>query len=655
MDQNEIGQKVFRCQKCGHILNPNHKYCSTCGAPNVMFQNSRPNQMDHDDLPVINVDDIFGNLEPENNNILPKTTEKDDDLPVIDMEGLFDDVPFADTSNYQQQPEIKTPVNNQYYTTGSQPLEENELVVDKQPVQPEQQMGQRTASEQVQQGYQRPGSQPGRQMGQPMGERPEHQNDAAIDQRRNMPIDEPETDDLDGEEEMPEKKSKKKVVLIVMAILAVLAIGITCFFMFRNKSTKADLMDICEVNFTGVNGKGKVELSFNEKCDLYSNFFIKDRYDACEELKKVTFKATPDSGLSNGDTVTITADTSKADLEKYDIKVINDTKQVVISGLEEASDYDLFEGVTVRYEGYEGNGKATIDTTACDSFAKENVTYKLEQESDNLKNGDKVVVVAEVSDEKLDEHQYKVDSKTKEFTVEGLAETQEYDIFDKLSISYSGASPNLSLSVDTSSCDDFVKSYVTFTLSKTDHVSSGDSITITASVDEEKAKENGYKISTTTKTVTVNNVSSYLSSISREQARELDNELQSTMEDQVDEQGESYIFDRDIESLFNDGETYSFESATNETALRYFLYNPEKSNVNSYIIIEKYTITVVNEATGETRDTVLYAESTISNIIVDADNNSLSYDEPSKVVTDTDLNYFINEVNGLGYSITSVN
>ncbi|MDO5520344.1 MAG: hypothetical protein Q4G58_07630, partial [bacterium] len=450
------------------------------------------------------------------------------------------------------------------------------------------------------------------------------------------------------------KKSKKKFVVLGVLLIAAIAIGLACFLVFGKGNKKADLMDICGYKFEGVNGKGTVAFEFNENCDLYSNFFIQDNMDACEALKKVTFTATPSNGLSNGDTVTLYADYSKVDLSRHGLKVSNNTKQVVVSGLEDATEYDLFKDVTVKFEGYDGSGKASIDVTKCDEFTATNVKYSFQGNSEQLKNGDKVVVLAQVEPSALQENNYEVGADTKEFAVQGLQGTKSYDVFKDITISYSGASPRLSLTIDKSSGDSFVKDKVSFELSKKDGVSVDDTITVTAKFDEDDAKSAGYQIDTTTKTVKVSNVPTYMSSITAKQANSLDSKIMEQMEDKEETNGDSYVFDRDLDQLFDDAGHYEFVKATKEKAIRYFLYNKEKDQINSYILVEKYTITAEKEETGEVKQTILYAESTISNIILGDDGKTITHEEPSSIVTDTDLNYFINQVNGLGYKITSV-
>ncbi|MDO5293146.1 MAG: hypothetical protein Q4F05_10385 [bacterium] len=667
MNQNDNGQKVFRCQNCGRTISPSHMYCSACGAKNPWYGNDISKNMEQDDLPVINTDDIFGNLDYIDHKQEKKNKAEDDDLPVINTDGLFDDVPFADTTGYPNKTTSNHAANMQYYSMGTQQQEPYQGSPSQSMNANSKDMPNQGATHQDKvdpstsynmKNDMRNDVKDDMRSNQAAAQRSPYANPASNPNARGgqsvPPANTGNESHIQEENEEKPKKSKKKFVILGVLLMAAIAVGLTCFFVFGKSGKKTDLMDICGYKFEGVNGKGTVAFEFNENCDLYSDFFIQDNTEACEALKKITFTATPSNGLSNGDTVTIIADYSHVDLSTYGLKVSNDSKQVVVSGLPDATEYDVFKDVIVKFEGYEGSGKASIDVTGCDDFTVTNVKYSFQGASENLKNGDKVVVFAQVEASALEENNYEVGADTKEFTVEGLSDAKAFDVFKDITISYAGASPKLSLSVDKSSSDSFVKDKVTFELSKKEDVSIGDTITVTAKFNEEDAKSAGYKIDTLTKTVTVSNVPSYLSSITSGQASSLDSKIIGVMEDQEESNGDSYVFDRDLDQLFDDGRHYEFVKASKDKALRYFLYNDEKDEINSYILVEKYTITAEEEETGEVRETVIYAESTISNIILDDDGKTITHEEPSSIVTDTDLNYFINKVNGLGYKITSV-
>ena len=135
MDQNKSGQTEFRCKYCGNVINPDNMFCSSCGAP-ITFINHPNSEMnnkkteaenrqenkekkdDLDDLPVIDTDEIFRDID-YSTHINTDFDKKEDELPVIDMEGLFDDVSFADTSSHYHKRE------DQYYNMSAPKKQEN--------------------------------------------------------------------------------------------------------------------------------------------------------------------------------------------------------------------------------------------------------------------------------------------------------------------------------------------------------------------------------------------------------------------------------------------------------------------------------------------------------------------------------------------------
>ena len=648
MNQNTNGNQEFRCKYCDNVIHPENMFCPFCGAPitSMDYKNhpgiSKQKEALEDELPVINTDEIFRDLEfSAYHNV--KVEPKEDELPVIDMEGIFEDVPFADTSSYR-------PLVSQYYNMETNE-EINHLGDGQVSFQKEEPVKKESVKEELDKTQEvvihPPGLEEKPQKVEESKETPVRREPSTVPEQVESEVDEDEDEDEEYEEP-PKKKGKKKWLLVSGGLIVA---ALVWFFGFYNKVVRANLLDLCTVKYTGINGNGNIELTFNERCDLYDDFAIAENKEACDELKKIQFVASPNTGLKNGDKVTIRADYSKADLAKFHVKVKSATKEVVVDGLKDAAEYDLFSGITVSFEGFDGVGKATIDSSRCDGFVKANVTYSFEGESENLKNTDTVVVLAQVEDSVLEENHYTVKSKRKNFSVEGLLSVRDYDVFKNVSIQYSGASPRLTLAVDTSSCVTFVKEHVEFLLSETENIASGDSITITAKFDEKEAQEAGYKIKNKEKKFKVGNVSSYLSKVTPSQNQTLKNVLSEYLSKNKQANGNGYLFDKELDDLVGDGEGYTTKDIQEEVAGTYFLYDSEKNVINSYLLVMKYTVTVQSQQTDETKQIVLYAEASVNNIYIGNDQTVLRYESPSEIVTDTDYDYFVSQINESQYKV----
>ena len=112
------------------------------------------------------------------------------------------------------------------------------------------------------------------------------------------------------------------------------------------------------------------------------------------------------------------------------------------------------------------------------------------------------------------------------------------------------------------------------------------------------------------------------------------------------------MFDKELDDLVGDGEGYTAKDVKEEVAGTYFLYDPEENVINSYLLVMKYTVTVQSQQTNETKQVVLYAEASVNNIYTGNDQTILRYESPSEIVTDTDYNYFVSQINESHYKVT---
>ena len=319
-------------------------------------------------------------------------------------------------------------------------------------------------------------------------------------------------------------KKNLKLIIIIAAALVLCIVG---FFVIKHiffRFQKIDAKDLIKVKFSGVDGAGVATAKLNKYSDSVYNLGevtdylgdtslsddneenAKSPYFEIGEKKlleaytkagnakearemrdallsesaglKITVNGEEKSakGLKNDDTVTIKLEFNEKYLEEKNIKLENTEYEVTVEGLKNGTKIDMFDGVTVKFEGNDGKGSADLDTTGAKPFMRytlKDTYYK------NLKNGDKVVVIARVrnaqyvdSDDpesavfvEYDGNYYTADKATmeKEFTVEGLTEMKKVDIFKDVTLEYKYAVPYLRVSkVNTDNCSEEVKNGVRF-------------------------------------------------------------------------------------------------------------------------------------------------------------------------------------------------
>ena len=192
---------------------------------------------------------------------------------------------------------------------------------------------------------------------------------------------------------------------------------------------EVDVMAGIEVEFSGVDGYGTARITdkdaweeeafeaagIKEKLDADSEEVIEATQAAFVIEEAVRFEISPTENLSNGDVVTVTAVLDNESVEDYKIAFIGDKKTFTVEGLKEVEQIDLFDGVTVEFEGFAPYVKASINNKQTNSDIY--VTYSLDR-SENLTMGDTVTVTAEYDEESLLQKGYMAEESTKEFVVD---------------------------------------------------------------------------------------------------------------------------------------------------------------------------------------------------------------------------------------------
>ena len=320
------------------------------------------------------------------------------------------------------------------------------------------------------------------------------------------------------------KKILLSVIVAVMSIFAFAACG----------SKSLSPADYYTVSFSGYNGYGTASISGESdfgyavldalmeakkiESSSWSDFAAKlledkDLIALSNTIESDSFvKLDTSSGLKNGDTVTLKFNYNNDDYKGAGIAFSGDSATFTVTGLKEIEDYDAFGDITVKYTGYSEYGTASVINET-----NNGLTYSVSS-SENLKNGDTVTV--EVSwGGSLEEYAHKygkrVVSTTKEYTVSGLKEIEDFDAFENVDLVYSGIAPFGTAEISASGADGLY-----YIIDKTENLKNGDTITVTLSTKENKiiknfseyTKSNGKRPESITKEFTVDGLAEYISS-----------------------------------------------------------------------------------------------------------------------------------------------
>ena len=183
--------------------------------------------------------------------------------------------------------------------------------------------------------------------------------------------------------------------------------------------TKVDPFDYLELNFSGVSGYAAVSWSWKE--------------NAPAVLYELEVSFSRKDGLSNGDEMTATVSRSwTSDLEYFCLSsygaILNETEHVyILSGIEEARELDVFDYITVSFEGISGSGKASYAVNKENEYADllDSLSYSL-SERNNLSLGSEIRLTVSRSWDDVEEYCMKkfgirLKATEKSYTVDGLS------------------------------------------------------------------------------------------------------------------------------------------------------------------------------------------------------------------------------------------
>ena len=337
-----------------------------------------------------------------------------------------------------------------------------------------------------------------------------------------------------------------------IGIVALIVLLVVIFKVAGCGKTKVDLNDYLSISVAGTDTVGTASYSFDSNglfMKLAETIGVKDE-DAADpyyllnsltsgskKWKKLsdlysmmdsTFQGSLDktTDLSNGDEIVFEWNNNKDQMEQIekDFKVSFSCKEMKkdVEGLAKIQEFDPFEDVEVKFSGYAPNGTAEIQNNSEYNYETPYLDFELDKR-DGLSNGDRVTV--SVANTAGDEDTFRENcirdwgvapsAVTKEYTVEGLDEMEDYDPFEHIIVSFSGTSPDTTINITNNTGIEDLE----FEADKYEKLKLGDTVTVTAKgyYDEDPAELCAYEgknLTVTSKEYTVENVPKYADQLS---------------------------------------------------------------------------------------------------------------------------------------------
>lgn len=303
---------------------------------------------------------------------------------------------------------------------------------------------------------------------------------------------------------------------------------------------------------------------------------------------------------------------------------------------------DLNNCISVEFSGYDTVGKATVDfdeekfaravlkaqgqnvsDSSSDYYFLMDVVETEVTPADTLKNGDEVTLKITYDNEVAKDYGIKFVGEEQTYTVEGLEEIKEVDPFENLSVTFSGVAPNVYISIENNSNDDYV-SGLYFTADKTEGINVGDKITVSVNADKDIALQSGYKITQTSKEYTCDSADEYVSSCA-----DIDDATLESLQKETIDHLDAY-FAGDSDYISNSG--WNYEGAYILTAKSISDWGN-----NNYVYIVYST--TVSSAEGDFDPTVVYIPVEFSELIKAADGSETFNADSATIQGSTDLQY----------------
>lgn len=198
-----------------------------------------------------------------------------------------------------------------------------------------------------------------------------------------------------------------------------------CMMLSGCGEKKIDLSDYVQASFSGINMKGKAEVSLNYEAitsAISGKLSLSNLSDAAELAYSLGVTPNQSEYLKNGDEISIACKYDNEIAKKFGIRFTYSEQKVKVSGLTEAkaiSGEELLDKAKVVYEGVSPYAEAYVEVE--DNPYAEFVRYYLDKTYD-IKEGDELQLTVEVDEYTAESMGYVVigDDLTKTIPVDAL-------------------------------------------------------------------------------------------------------------------------------------------------------------------------------------------------------------------------------------------
>ena len=333
-----------------------------------------------------------------------------------------------------------------------------------------------------------------------------------------------------------------------------------------------------------------------------------------------------------------------------------DLKQYVTAEFDGANEHADIR-VTVDYNAIaeavnksnKGNGSLADSLNA--QTLSNAISYSCDK-AENISNGDTVTVTFTVPEELTKSYDFSVTNTTMTFKAENLPLLSKIDAFADVNVHFSGSAPFGTASVENNSGSDFLQQ-VDFQLDKTENLSNGDTVTVTAVYDDYLTETYGCIPESDTKTYTVEGLDSYMTSFDGLPDGALD-EVHTDSRDRV----ESLIANKEqicgafIDWSTDTPDTYQVDTQNLKLYTSYLLVSKGADFGAKYS--NRYI--AVYHTTGSMSKKSWFGDSYNGDMYIAVDYKDLKFDESGNLIvnlTDAEYTYFTTADNAYNYWMTS--
>ena len=231
----------------------------------------------------------------------------------------------------------------------------------------------------------------------------------------------------------------KQLWALLIAVIAVVVVAIVALVVVKNQKKKVNINDYISVEYNGYETAGTAYVDFDETG--FSEAVIKAQGKKLKNVKSlddldwsdltdlmgssnwdlidsITFDVKPDSDLSNGDVVTVTASWNEDYEKKAGVKILSKEQEFTVEGLEEVKEVDPFEDIEVTFSGTPPYVYPDWTNNSDDDYLRY-LWFNFE-DYDSLDVGDTVTLTVDESEENALANGYKFTQTSKEYIVSGV-------------------------------------------------------------------------------------------------------------------------------------------------------------------------------------------------------------------------------------------